>query len=130
MFEKIDFSKLPDDNIQLIAEYYYGSLHYDKMKHILSDIRIKACCRICKLTEPFQDHIDDDTRFELIRCGEIISKCKCCKRHMTNKPSYDQLCQGYVAPYSTSAFKKHNCNCMCRLLMRFLTRELNDPILY
>ena len=130
MFEKIDFSKLPDDNIQIIAEYYYSSLHFDKMRSVLDDLKIKACCRICKLTEPFQDNIDNDTRNELMRCGEIISKCKGCERHMTKRPTYLQLCEGFVAPYSTSPYKNYNCKCTCRLLMRFLTRELNDPILY
>lgn len=130
MFEKYIFSKLPDSIIQIIDEYYYSSLHFDKMRHILNDIKIKACCRICNLTKPFQNNIDSKTRSELMRCGEIISTCACCERHMTNRPSYKQLCEGYVAPYSTSHYREHNCKCICRLLMRFLTRELNDPILY
>jgi hypothetical protein len=135
--------ELPAEIEMIILDIKYQHEQYLIQKKILLDIplesvkmKIRYMINIYNFSlsnyqyDTIEDVIlDNTTRAERANMIFQLNKCKCCRTHQIQKPSFGDYIGGFVPEYPTSVYREKPCPCFCRSMCRTICRAENDIIL-
>ena len=119
-------NKLPSDICNYIQDLHYSNYHYEIMKKNINKIEIKGT--LMTLNRCYYVDEDNTTRNERINYVKKLSKCKCCNKHINDRPTFLQYLNGYVPKYNTKHHTYYSCNCNCKYYIDAFCWIDNDEI--
>ena len=131
---------LPIEVINNILEINGGLIHKENMISNLKNIPLKAVhTKVNNIVSGYQKdgiYYNSDFQhymniilsyYEKEHLIKLLSKCNCCERHKTGKPTLRQFYNGtYISTQSPNQYNHCTCNCQCRHMMRWICRTTSQ----